>query len=171
MTVRATMRLQFHKGFTFDHAAAIVPYLAALGISHIYASPIMAARAGSTHGYDVADPTRINQELGGEEGLGRLSRTLRDRNMGLIVDIVPNHMAVGSENAWWMDVLAHGRESHYADFFDIDWEPEDPSLREKVLLPILGQPYADALGAGEIRLGCDPQRMFVVRYFDHVLPL
>jgi malto-oligosyltrehalose synthase len=96
---------------------------------------------------------------------------MRDHNMGLIVDIVPNHMAASNENAWWMDVLARGRESPYADFFDVDWEPEDPFLREKVLLPILGQPYGDALSAGEIRLARDPERIFVVRYFDHVLPL
>jgi (1->4)-alpha-D-glucan 1-alpha-D-glucosylmutase len=171
MTLRATMRLQLHKGFTFDDAAAVVPYLAALGISHVYASPIMTARAGSMHGYDVIDPARVNPELGGEQGLGRLSGALRDRNMGLIVDIVPNHMAVGSDNPWWMDVLKHGRGSRYAGYFDIDWEPEESSLREKVLLPILGKPYGDALSAGEIRLVPDPERMFVVRYFENVLPL
>jgi (1->4)-alpha-D-glucan 1-alpha-D-glucosylmutase len=171
MTMRATMRLQLHKGFTFDAAAAVVPYLAGLGISHVYASPIMTARAGSMHGYDVTDPTRINPELGGEEGLKRLSRALRDRNMGLIIDIVPNHMAIGSDNAWWMDVLAHGPESRFADFFDIDWEPEEPALRAKVLLPILGQPYGKALAAGQIKLTRDPAGTFAIRYFDHVLPL
>src|SRR5215467_14943656 len=130
MILRATMRLQLHRGFTFDDAAAVVPYLSALGISHVYASPIMTACAGSTHGYDVTDPTRVNAEIGGEEGLTRLSRALRDHDMGLIVDIVPNHMAVGSDNAWWMDVLARGRGSRYAGFFDIDWEPDEASLRD-----------------------------------------
>jgi (1->4)-alpha-D-glucan 1-alpha-D-glucosylmutase len=171
MTLRATMRLQLHKGFTFDDAAALVPYLAGLGISHVYASPIMTARAGSTHGYDVTDPTRLNAELGGEGGLTRLNRALRDHDMGLIVDIVPNHMAVVSDNGWWMDVLARGRESRFANFFDIDWETDESSLRDKVLVPILGQPYGDALGAGEITLARDPERTFVVRYFEHILPL
>jgi (1->4)-alpha-D-glucan 1-alpha-D-glucosylmutase len=171
MTPRATMRLQFHKGFTFDDAATVVPYLAALGVSHLYASPIMAARAGSQHGYDVIDPTRVNPELGGEDGLMRLSRALRDRNMGLIIDIVPNHMAAGSDNAWWMDVLARGRDSRYARFFDIDWQPAERSLRNKVLVPILGQPYGDALDAGEIKLGRDPKGEATIHYFEHVLPL
>ncbi len=141
MTVRATMRLQLHKSFTFEDAASVVPYLSALGISHVYSSPIMTARAGSMHGYDVTDPTRVNRELGGEEALRGLSRMLREHAMGLIVDIVPNHMAVDRHNVWWMDVLAHGRASRYARFFDIDWEPEDKTLQGKVLLPILGRPY------------------------------
>jgi malto-oligosyltrehalose synthase len=171
MIVRATMRLQMHKGFTFDEAASAVPYLSALGISHVYSSPIMTARAGSMHGYDVTDPSRVNPELGGEQGLERLSRALRQHAMGLIVDIVPNHMAVGSDNSWWMDVLAHGRASRYARFFDIDWEGQEKSLQDKVLLPILGRAYGDALAAGEIRLAREDERGFIIRYFDHVAPV
>jgi (1->4)-alpha-D-glucan 1-alpha-D-glucosylmutase len=173
MTVpRATMRLQFHRGFTFVDAIPLVGYFAALGISHIYASPIMTARAGSMHGYDVIDPTRVNPELGGEESFLRLVHELRRHEMGVIIDIVPNHMAVGSGNSWWMDVLAGGRSSRYAKFFDIDWEPDDPHLRGKVLLPILGRPYGEALAAGEIRLRQGQNgNAAVVCYFDHVFPI
>ena len=140
MMPRATMRLQFHKGFTFADAERLVPYLARLGISHVYASPITTARAGSMHGYDVIDPTRVNPELGGEAALKRFVAALRAAGLGLIVDIVPNHMAVGAENAWWFDVLRHGRASRYAPYFDIDWDAEDASSRGKVLLPVLGKP-------------------------------
>lgn len=147
---RATLRLQFHKGFTFADAEKLVPYAADLGISHLYASPITAARAGSMHGYDVIDSTRVNPELGGEDGLRRLVDALKKRELGLIVDIVPNHMAASVENGWWMDVLRHGRASRYANFFDIDWEAEDPQLRGKVLLPVLGAPLPDLLGAGKL---------------------
>ena len=126
---RATMRLQFHRGFTFADARSLAPYFASLGISHIYASPIMTARPGSPHGYDVVDPTRVNPELGGEAELLRLVEELRRHDLGLIVDIVPNHMAVGSGNRWWMDVLARGRESRYAKYFDIDWNPPNSDLR------------------------------------------
>ena len=131
---RATYRLQLHRGFTFADAREIVPYLAALGISHVYASPIMTARAGSTHGYDVVDPTRINPELGGEAEFRRFVATLRHHELGLIVDIVPNHMATDAANAWWMDVLAHGRRSQYAKFFDIDWHPPNKDLQNKHLV-------------------------------------
>ena len=124
MTPRATMRLQFHKGFTFADAEALVPYFARLGISHVYASPITTARPGSMHGYDVIDPTRVNPELGGEEALRKLVAALRAAGLGLIVDIVPNHMAVGAENAWWFDVLKHGPASRYAPYFDIDWNAD-----------------------------------------------
>jgi malto-oligosyltrehalose synthase len=147
---RATYRLQFNKGFTFADAEALVPYLARLGVSHIYASPIMAARGGSMHGYDVVDPTRINPELGGEEGLKRLCATARRHDIGLIVDIVPNHMAATLENAWWADVLRRGRSSRYARFFDIDWDCEDAELRGKVFLPWLSKPRVDAERSGDI---------------------
>src|ERR1700679_1652255 len=126
---RATMRLQFHRGFTFADAVLLAEYLARLGISHVYASPIMTARPGSTHGYDTIDPTRINPELGGEEGFVQLVSALRRHGMGIIVDIVPNHMAIGSGNPWWMDVLAAGRTSRYAKYFDIEWEPANLHLR------------------------------------------
>jgi (1->4)-alpha-D-glucan 1-alpha-D-glucosylmutase len=172
-TPRATIRLQFHRGFTFADARSLAGYFAALGVSHIYASPIMTARPGSMHGYDVIDPAHINPELGGEDEFRRLVAELRRRQLGIILDIVPNHMAIGSGNCWWMDVLSRGRESRYAQYFDIDWQPPNPNLRDKVLLPVLGRPYGDALEAGEItvtRDHDDPSR-FVMRYFDHVFPI
>src|ERR1700722_19997835 len=168
---RATMRLQFHSRFTFGDATALIPYFAALGVSHLYASPILTARPGSLHGYDVIDPTRVNPELGGEEALRRLVHELRRHEMGLIVDIVPNHIAVGSNNHWWMDVLARGRDSRYARYFDIDWEPGDLHLRGKVLLPVLGRPYEETLAAGEIALRGDNAGNVFIQYFDHKFPL
>ena len=170
MTPRATMRLQFHEGFTFADAARQVPYFARLGISHVYASPITTARAGSMHGYDVIDPMRVNPELGGEDGLRRLVATLRAKDLGLIVDIVPNHMAVGAENQWWFDVLKHGQASRYAAYFDIEWNAEDESLRGKVLLPVLGKPLRDILAAGEITIVPETGGL-VARYFENRFPI
>ena len=114
---RGTMRLQLRRSFTFDDAAALVPYFAALGVSHLYLSPILTARAGSLHGYDVVDASRVNPELGGEEALRRLVRELRRHGLGSIVDIVANHMAIGSGNPWWMNVLQRGEASHFAEIF------------------------------------------------------
>jgi (1->4)-alpha-D-glucan 1-alpha-D-glucosylmutase len=169
---RATMRFQFHKGFTFEDAVALVPYLQALHVSHVYASPILTARAGSIHGYDVVDPTRVNPELGGEEGLLRLVAALRAAGIGIIVDIVPNHVAVGGgDNAWWLDLLANGRDSRYARFFDVDWQSDDPTLVGKVLVPLLGRPYAETLAAGEITLERVEDGRCVAKYFHHVFPI
>ncbi|HEY1931956.1 MAG TPA: malto-oligosyltrehalose synthase [Acetobacteraceae bacterium] len=166
------MRLQLRREFTFADAARAVPYLAELGVSHMYASPILTARPGSIHGYDVIDPTRVSEELGGEAGLRDLVAALRQAGLGLIVDIVPNHMAVGGgDNAWWQDVLRLGRDSRYACFFDIDWEPADPALHGKVLAPFLGRPYGEALAAGDLRLAGDPDGTPVVRYFDNSWPI
>ena len=161
------MRLQLHKDFTFADAAGLAPYLRDLGVSHLYASPILTARAGSIHSYDVIDPTRVNPELGGETGLRELVAALRAQKLGLIVDIVPNHMAVGGgDNAWWQDVLQNGPDSRYARYFDIDWAPPDRELQGKVLAPFLGRPYGEALEAGEIRLERDAAGDPVIRYFD-----
>src|SRR5262249_12298429 len=149
--------------FGFADAAKIVPYLRDLGISHVYASPILTARAGSTHGYDVVDPTRLNPELGGEAGFDQLVAALRDADMGLIADFVPNHMGVPhADNPWWLDVLEWGRASPYARAFDIDW----PAQRGRVLLPILGRPYGEALAAGEIALRYEPRAGFSAWYFE-----
>jgi (1->4)-alpha-D-glucan 1-alpha-D-glucosylmutase len=171
MTIpRATMRLQFHKGFRFADAEKLVPYFDRLGISHLYASPITTARPGSMHGYDVIGPHRVNPELGGEDALIGLVATLRGAGMGLIVDIVPNHMAADAANPWWFDVLRNGRARRYAAYFDIDWDAEDETLRGKVLLPVLGKPLHDALRDDEISLAHEGGED-VVRYFQHRFPL
>ncbi|WP_114812851.1 malto-oligosyltrehalose synthase [Paraburkholderia kururiensis] len=173
MTVpRATLRLQFHAGFTFDDAAKHLDYFAALGVSHLYASPITTARPGSLHGYDAVDYSQVNEELGGEAGLKRLVARLRERDMGLVIDIVPNHMGIGAHNAWWLDVLEWGRHSAYARHFDIDWHSPDPALRGKVLMPCLGAPYGVELEAGRIalRFHADSGRFQVV-YGDNVCPI
>jgi (1->4)-alpha-D-glucan 1-alpha-D-glucosylmutase len=128
----STYRLQFSRDFTFAQAAEIVPYLAALGISHCYASPYLRARPGSTHGYDIIDHHHLNPEIGTPEEYERFVSTLRQHGMGQILDVVPNHMGVmGSDNAWWLDVLENGELSAYADFFDIDWEPLKTSFKGK----------------------------------------
>jgi len=158
---RATYRVQLHAGFTFDDAAAIVPYLADLGVSHLYASPVLQAAPGSTHGYDVVDHSRLSQELGGDEGFERLTDALRARGMGLVLDIVPNHMAIGEGNRWWWDVLEHGPASRYAAYFDIEWEPPEPRLRDVILLPVLPDHYGRVLEDGGIRLVRDGQRVLV----------
>ncbi|MEW9855028.1 malto-oligosyltrehalose synthase [Novosphingobium sp. M1R2S20] len=165
MMPRATYRLQFHAGFTFADAEAIVPYLAELGVSHLYASPITTAAKGSTHGYDVTDPTRVNPELGGEDGLLRLTAALRDHGLGLIIDIVPNHMGVaGDENAWWMDVLEHGEQSAYARVFDIDWH-------ERIVLPVLGTPLAEAIADGAVKLVRHCKSLCVQLYDGALYPI
>ena len=167
---RALARLQFHAGFTLDDAVPVVGYYARLGVSHLYASPILRARTGSTHGYDVVDCHEVNPELGGEEALRRLVATLREHGMSLVVDIVPNHMGVGTQNAWWMDVLRHGRESRYANYFDIDWQAPDPLLRSRVLLPLLGAGYDQTLREGHLRLARRKEE-WVLRLYDDYLPL
>ena len=169
----ATARLQFHKDFTLADAEQLVPYFAKLGISHLYASPLLTARAGSTHGYDIVDHNSINPELGGEPALESLVAALRAERMGLILDIVPNHMGVGgNDNAWWLDVLEWGRASPYAEFFDIDWDPPDATLRGRMLAPFLGSPYGECLASGDLALRFDPHdgRLFVA-YHDHRFPI
>ena len=169
MTPRATLRVQFHRGFTFADAEMLVPYFAGLGVSHLYASPITTARAGSLHGYDVIDPTRVNSELGGEDGLRSLVTALREAGLGLIVDIVPNHVAAVVENVWWADVLRHGRASRFAGFFDIDWECEDSELNGRLFLPVLGRPLQEALDRGEI-VPAQRDGMEYLRYGNLLLP-
>ncbi|MGG7600360.1 malto-oligosyltrehalose synthase [Pseudomonas sp. B21-023] len=169
----ATLRLQLHSDFTLDHAVPLVPYFARLGISHLYASPILTARAGSRHGYDVVDPTRVNPELGGEAALERLVAALRQHGMGLIVDTVSNHMAVGgADNPWWQSLLAWGRRSPYAEFFDIQWHSSDPLLAGQLLLPFLGSDYGASLHNGEIPLTFDAQHgRFEVAHHEHRFPI
>ena len=171
--LRATLRLQFHKGFTLDQAVPLVPYFARLGISDVYASPLLAARTGSMHGYDVVDPTAVNPELGGEPALRRLVAALREQNMGLILDIVSNHMAVGgSDNPWWLDLLEWGRLSPYGEFFDIQWHSPDPLMEGQLLLPFLGSDYGVALQEGTLPLRFNAQRgSFHVEHYDHHFPI
>ncbi|MCG8400525.1 MAG: malto-oligosyltrehalose synthase [Firmicutes bacterium] len=166
----ATYRLQFNRAFGLDHARALVPYLHALGVTDLYASPLLQARPGSGHGYDVTDPARLNRELGGERAFAGLAEALRRHGMGLLLDIVPNHMAASAENPWWANVLRHGRGSPYARYFDINWQSARPGLTGRVLLPILGLPYGEALENGEITLVL-AEAGFQVRYHDHRLPV
>lgn len=167
---RATYRLQFHPRFGLRDAARLVPYLAALGVSHLYASPFFRAKSDSTHGYDVVDHAEIDPRLGGEAGLEELVRSLREHGMGLILDFVPNHMGIGSENAYWQDVLENGPSSVHARFFDIVWEPLKDELKNKVLLPILGDQYGAVLEAGELQLDF-ADGGFWVRYYEHRFPI
>jgi (1->4)-alpha-D-glucan 1-alpha-D-glucosylmutase len=169
----ATLRLQFHKGFTLDDAVPLVDYFAALGVSHLYASPLLTARPGSMHGYDVVDPTRVNPELGGEPALLRLVGKLREHGMGLILDIVSNHMAVGgSANPWWLDVLEWGPSSAHAKFFDIQWASTDPLLHGQLLVPFLRTDYGEVLKAGEITLHFDADNgTLYAQHYEHRFPL
>jgi (1->4)-alpha-D-glucan 1-alpha-D-glucosylmutase len=170
----ATYRVQFHLNLRFRDARDLVPYLHELGVTDLYASPRFKARKGSSHGYDVADPQRINSELGTEEEFKELAKKLESYRMGLLLDIVPNHMAASSENPWWMDLLENGPSSAYASYFDIDWHPATSKavfLQEnKVLLPVLGDLYGKALENQEIILALD-ERGFFFRYYDARLPL
>ncbi|HYZ15993.1 MAG TPA: alpha-amylase family glycosyl hydrolase, partial [Candidatus Acidoferrum sp.] len=171
VTPRTTYRLQLHAGFRFTDATALVPYLHQLGITHIYASPYLKARAGSTHGYDIVDHGSLNPEIGTREEYDAFVAELRAHGMGHILDFVPNHMGVGGDdNAWWLDLLTWGEDSHYADYFDVDWNPLRAQLRGKVLLPFLGQQYGDILDAGELHWEYDDGG-FALRYYEHLFPL
>jgi (1->4)-alpha-D-glucan 1-alpha-D-glucosylmutase len=162
----ATYRVQFNQQFRFEDARELVPYLHRLGISDLYASPILKARRGSTHGYDVVDPSRLNPELGSEADFNALSQKLKRYEMGLILDIVPNHMAASPENPWWLDLLENGLCSPHAAFFDIDWN----AAENKVILPVLSSPYQPALENGQFTLILDDAGLFV-QYQDYRLPL
>src|SRR5437588_1730428 len=167
----ATYRLQFNANFTFQQAQRIIGYLHALGVSHVYSSPVLQARAGSRHGYDITDHNTLNPEVGSYEDFQALVRELKNYGMGQVLDFVPNHMGVGlGSNIWWNDVLANGRASEFAEFFDIDWKPLKPELHNKILLPILGDQYGAELETGRIHLALDNNR-FHVEYFDHKLPI
>jgi (1->4)-alpha-D-glucan 1-alpha-D-glucosylmutase len=170
VTPRSTYRLQLRPGFGFDEAAAVVPYLADLGISHVYCSPYLQAAPGSTHGYDVVDHSRVNEELGGAEAHARFCAALGEHGLGQVLDIVPNHMAIGPENVWWNDVLEHGPASRYASYFDVDWDPPERKLRNTILLPVLGDHYGRVLEDGEVQLERDGGS-FRLRYFDHCFPV
>lgn len=172
-TPTATYRLQFNRNFTFADAIGLVPFLHQLGISHVYASPLVKARAGSPHGYDIVDHNALNPEIGDEAGFNAYIEALHQHSMGLILDIVPNHMGVGGDdNSWWLDVLENGEASVYATYFDIDWHPVNPVLRNRVLLALLGDHYGKVLEQGELKLIFDAGRgSFGVRYYEHLFPI
>lgn len=170
---RGTYRVQFHEGCTFEQVTQAVPYLHALGISHLYSSPYLRARPGSTHGYDIVDHGELNPEVGDERAHARLCQALRRNGMGQILDVVPNHMGVlEADNAWWLDVLEHGRASSHAETFDIEWQPAQPEMAGRLLLPVLGDHFGKVLEAGEIQLHFDAGTgEFGLRYWDHRFPI
>jgi (1->4)-alpha-D-glucan 1-alpha-D-glucosylmutase len=167
----AVYRLQFHRDFTFQHARALIPYLASLGISDCYASPFVKARAGSRHGYDIVDHNSLNPEIGSRDEFEAFAHELKSYGMNLLLDVVPNHMGISSaDNAWWFDVLENGRGSPYASYFDIDWNPLKHDLADKVLLPVLGDQFGKVLEDGQLVLGFD-QGMFYLNCYDRRLPI
>ncbi len=160
----ATYRVQFREGMTFDRAIENLPHIKSLGISHLYASPIFTATCGSTHGYDVTDMNEIDPSLGGRDGFNRFVKALEALELGLILDIVPNHMAASQENAWWWDVMERGRESAYADYFDVDWS-------ERLTLPHLGKTFEEAVAEGELTLERGGQCAWELCYYEARYPL
>ncbi|MEP7062927.1 MAG: malto-oligosyltrehalose synthase [Betaproteobacteria bacterium] len=170
---RATYRVQLNHAFTFADATALVPYLAALGVSHVYCSPYLRARPGSLHGYDIVDHGTLNPEIGSRADFERFVAALDAHGMGHVCDVVPNHVGVmGSDNRWWMDVLENGPSSAFADYFDIDWTPLDPAFAGRVVVPVLGAPYGTVLARGQLRLAFEPaEGSFAIRYFEHRFPL
>ena len=171
ITPVATYRLQLRPGFGFDHAAALCDYLAELGVSHAYFSPYLQAAPGSTHGYDVIDYSRVNDELGGADAHERLCGFLAEHGLGQVIDVVPNHMSITSrDNTWWWDVLENGQASPYAPYFDVDWKAPNELQRNKVLMPILGDHYGRVLEAGEIQVAREGANFFV-RIHERLLPV
>jgi (1->4)-alpha-D-glucan 1-alpha-D-glucosylmutase len=166
----STYRLQLHKNFTFKDASAIAQYLYDLGVSHVYSSPYLQAAPDSMHGYDVVDHQRVNEELGGAVAHERFSKTLGENGLGQVLDIVPNHMAIGSQNRFWWDVLENGASSRYASFFDIDWHPQEERLRDKVLVPILSDQYGRVLESGGIKV-LRSGSQFLVEAASQTLPI
>ncbi|MGD7070888.1 malto-oligosyltrehalose synthase [Acetobacter sp. AAB5] len=170
--LRATYRIQFHKDFTLYDAVLLVPYLEKLGISHIYASPLLASVPGSMHGYDTISWDYIDPERGGEAGLKALVDALHAHNMGLILDIVPNHMSTNHQNLWWQDVLQYGNKSKYADYFDIDWAVSQGQKKHRIILPFLDKPLSDILKENKIRfLYHNEEKSFIIAYEDRIFPV
>ncbi len=173
-TPRATYRLQFHAGFGFKDATAVAPYLAKLGVSHVYASPYLKARPGSTHGYDITDHLALNPELGTEDDFASMVAAFKANGLGQILDFVPNHMGVGgADNPLWLDVLEWGPQSDYAGWFDIDWDPDRRYLKDKLLVPFLGDQYGSELKGGKLQVKFDEQdgSLAVWAYDSHKLPI
>jgi (1->4)-alpha-D-glucan 1-alpha-D-glucosylmutase len=169
---RVTYRMQFHKDFSLTDADDLIPYLEALGVSHVYSSPLLGARSGSMHGYDIVNHKHLNSEIGANTDLTALTDHLKQRGMGIVMDMVPNHMGIGKENPWWMDVLENGPASQFAEYFDIDWAPIKPELRGKVTIPVLGEFYGSILHSGQLKLQFYPERgSLVLRYYENEYPL
>ncbi len=166
----ATYRLQLHRGFGFLEARSLLPYLKNLGITTLYASPLFQARRGSLHGYSVTNPLELNPELGSKAGFDHLVHKLKVQGMDLLLDVVPNHMAMSPSNPWWMDVLENGARSPYAVFFDIDWNPSKGTLHDRVLLPILGKPFGQTLEDQELKLSLEEEG-FRINFYDYHFPL
>jgi (1->4)-alpha-D-glucan 1-alpha-D-glucosylmutase len=166
----STYRVQMHKNFTFADAAGIAGYLKQLGIGDFYSSPIFEARPNSMHGYDVSRHDRLNPEIGGADGFSSFSQELTRQGLGLLLDIVPNHMGVGNDSIWWQDVLENGHASQYSEYFDIDWKPLKAALRNKLLLPILGDQYGAELESKHIQVSIEDGRP-LVHYYDHSMPI
>jgi len=169
--ITATYRLQFHPGFTFANGAHLADYLREIGISHVYTSPIFQAVPGSTHGYDVVDPARVNGELGGHQGFQDMVQAFQNQDLGLVLDVVPNHMSISSPlNRWWWDVLENGPSSRFASHFDVDWEASEASPANRILLPVLGDHYGRVLEQGDLQIQRRGQ-YFLACYFEHEFPL
>ena len=166
----STYRVQMNKDFSFADAQGIVGYLKQLGVGDFYSSPVFEARPNSMHGYDVTRHDRLNPELGGNEGFENFSAELQRQGLGLLLDIVPNHMGVGNDSIWWQDVLENGHASQYSEFFDIDWKPLKPALRNKLLLPILGDQYGTELENKHIQVSIEDGRP-LIHYYDHTMPV
>ncbi len=167
----ATYRLQLNRNFRFEDAQELIPYLSRLGVTHLYSSPILRAREGSTHGYDVVDPKTVNPDIGDEIDFRAMSNALHAYGMGLILDIVPNHLAASSaENPYWQELLMFGRSAPHAHWFDIDWRLADANMWGRVLVPVLGASLSRVLADDQLRVAWRDGRLTLL-YFDHVLPL
>ena len=166
----ATYRLQFNREFTFEQARAILDYLRELGVSDVYASPLFQAGPQSTHGYDTCCFGKINPNIGSTEDFNRFAGDLKERGLGLLLDLVPNHMSATLSNPWWVDVLENGRESRFAHFFDVNWNAENPALRGKVLLPVLEDEYRKVLEAGKLQFVRDNGKCFIA-YYERKFPV
>jgi (1->4)-alpha-D-glucan 1-alpha-D-glucosylmutase len=164
----STYRLQLHSGFTLKDACRVLPYLRKLGVSHVYLSPCLQAAPGSTHGYDLADPTRINEEIGGEEGWAEFQKAVRENDLGVLLDIVPNHMTTHAANVWWNDILMHGPFSQYAGFFDVF--PREATSRWRIRLSVLGEPYPDAIASENLFIDLSGETPRI-RYYENYFPL
>ncbi|MDX1663967.1 MAG: alpha-amylase family glycosyl hydrolase, partial [Candidatus Promineifilaceae bacterium] len=168
---RASYRVQLNpEHFTLGEAARLADYLAALRVSHLYSSPVLEAAAGSQHGYDVVNPYGVSRSLGGEQGWRRLQQALSHHSLALLLDIVPNHMAITAKNPWWWAVLENGQASRYASYFDVDWDPPEARNRRQIVLPVLGDHYGRVLEAGELGLNFDG-KAFTISYYDKRFPV